>query len=219
MKITKYEHACIVIEESFDSAQGKKVSKLVIDPGEFSTSFKNFKNVDVLVITHAHADHFSPEKVTAIARANPGLAIFSVQEVIDQIKELSTTPVSAGSEVTKDSFNLKFSGGKHATIHESIDPIENLAVMVNDYLFYPGDSFTLPRGKIPVLAIPISAPWMKIAEAMDYLLAVKPGHAFPVHEAVLSDSGYDIHNRLLSSVAIDAETSYSLIKVGETVNL
>jgi hypothetical protein len=79
--------------------------------------------------------------------------------------------------------------------------VTNLGVMINDLLYYPGDSFTLPGRAIDTLAIPAGAPWLKVGDAMDFLELVKPRFAFPTHDAVLSDIGKGLADRLLNSVA------------------
>ncbi len=83
-------------------------------------------------------------------------------------------------------FRLRFFGGKHIVIHESIPIIDNVGVLVNDAFYYGGDSYDRPDGPVEVLAAPIGAPWLKISEAMDYVLAVKPRRAFYTHDAPLS---------------------------------
>jgi len=47
---------------------------------------------------------------------------------------------------------------------------------------------------VDILAWPITGPWCKISEAMDYVLSVKPRVAFPVHDGNLVRHG--ITNRL-----------------------
>ena len=42
---------------------------------------------------------------------------------------------------------------------------------------------------VEVLAYPAVAPWMKISESLEYLKAVKPAVAFPVHDAFLKFGG------------------------------
>ncbi len=42
-----------------------------------------------------------------------------------------------------------------------------------------------------MLAAPANAPWMKISEVMDYIIAVAPRRAFPTHEMLLSRAGKD----------------------------
>ncbi|HEU4715327.1 MAG TPA: hypothetical protein VFS14_00670, partial [Candidatus Saccharimonadales bacterium] len=45
------------------------------------------------------------------------------------------------------------------------------------------------------------APWLKVGYAMDFLELVKPLFAFPTHDAVISDIGKGLADRLLNSVA------------------
>ena len=88
--------------------------------------------------------------------------------------------VAPGDEVEVGPFRLRFFGGRHAQIHSSIPVIDNVGVLVNESLYYGGDSFAVPEGvAVDVLAAPAGAPWMKIAEAMDYVMEVAPGGPSP----------------------------------------
>lgn len=85
---------------------------------------------------------------------------------------------------------MQFTGGQHATIHPDYPVCANLGVYVdNGALYYPGDSFTTAPGPVEVLAVPAAAPWLKMADAMDFLTATKPKQYFLVHDAVLSPEG------------------------------
>ena len=44
------------------------------------------------------------------------------------------------------------------------------------------------------LAVPAGAPWLKISEVMDYVLALKPRRTFPTHEMGLSRGGKELSN-------------------------
>jgi hypothetical protein len=99
------------------------------------------------------------------------------------------TAVAAGDVVEAGPFTLKFFGEKHAVIHESIPVPDNVGVLVNDEFYYAGDSYTVPDAEVGTLAAPIGAPWLKIGEAMDYVLAVKPKRAIYVHDMTLSAAG------------------------------
>src|SRR5882672_4639403 len=78
MKIIKYEHACLVVEE--------QEQRLVIDPGVDSVSYNDFANISAVILTHVHTDHFNPEKLTAIFQQNPNVKLFTVQAVADELK-------------------------------------------------------------------------------------------------------------------------------------
>lgn len=211
MKITKYEHACLLVE-----VDGKR---LVVDPGGFTKSLGNPDNVVALVITHVHPDHLDELHIQELLNLNPDLKIFSTQEVADSLEEQRVTVVKAGDKEAVGPFTLEFFGGEHAVIHESLPRNQNICVMVNNTLYYPGDSFVEPDGRsVPVLALPVAAPWMKVSEAMDFLMAIKPRRAFPTHDSVLSDVGYAIHDRLLEGVAAKQGSEYTHLSPGESLS-
>lgn len=204
MKLTKYRHACFTVEES-----GKI---LVVDPGEFSTDFIAPENVVAVVVTHEHPDHFDLERVTEIMDKNPEAIVLAPHSVSDKLEAFNHQPVSAGETVNLDPFTLTFHGEQHATIHAGIPPIENSGVMINDLIYYPGDSFVLPGQPVDTLLLPASAPWMKISEAINFLNAIKPRLAVPTHDAILSLEGQEIADRLLRGAAQTAGSEYQRLE-------
>jgi len=67
--------------------------------------------------------------------------------------------------------------------------MQNTGFMIDKDLFYPGDALFNPERTVSVLALPVAGPWIKISEAIDYALAVKPKVCFPVHDGMLSIFG------------------------------
>jgi len=59
-------------------------------------------------------------------------------------------------------------------------------LLADGALLHPGDSLYVPEEPVDVLALPAGAPWMKISETIDYLRAVAPRVAVPIHQAVLA---------------------------------
>lgn len=208
MKLTKYEHACFTVE--------KDGQLLVVDPGGLSPDFIAPEGVAVVVVTHEHFDHLDHDQLAAIVDKNPGVVILGHEAAISKLEALPSRAVAPGDKVEAGAFTLQFFGGKHATIHESIPPVANLAVLVNELLYYPGDSFTLPGRDVDTLALPAGAPWMKIGEAMDFLSVIKPRFAFPTHDALLSDVGKEVADSHLGMMAKKTGTDYRRIG-GETL--
>ena len=199
MKITKYEHACFVVEQNDE--------KLVVDPGAYTTDLDVPAGVVGVVITHEHADHMDKSHLQAIAGANPDAIIYAHQDIVAKLGEFKTQSVVAGEGIKAGNFELEFFGGQHATIHADIPVIANLGVMINGRIYYPGDSFTLPEREVEVLALPVSAPWMKLSEAIDFAREVKPSMIFPTHDAILSDVGKGLPDRLVPSL-LDSTIKY-----------
>lgn len=66
-------------------------------------------------------------------------------------------------------FNLKFYGKDHAEIDPKTPVAQNIGVLVNNQLYYPGDSFTPCPEKFKILAIPASAPWLRVGQTIPTL--------------------------------------------------
>ena len=147
MRLTKLEHSALVIEHSG--------TKLFIDPGKFTTPITEAAGAVAVVITHQHDDHWTPDQLRRIVEANTEVRLFGPAGVAAAAADFDIEVVDAGDEVEAGPFRLRFFGGRHAIIHRSIPVIDNVGVLVNDALYYAGDSFTVPEGvAVEVLAAP-----------------------------------------------------------------
>ncbi|GGM48685.1 MBL fold metallo-hydrolase [Microbacterium saperdae] len=212
MRVTKFEHATLRIDQSDQT--------LVIDPGSFTTPLDDLNGLVGIVLTHEHPDHWTPEHLDRLLRAAPGTPIFAPSGVAAAASGYDITIVSPGQTVTVGDFTLRFFGGTHAIIHSSIPTIENVGVLVNEELYYPGDSYAVPEGiAIDTLAAPLGAPWLKIGEAMDYVLAVKPRRAFGTHDMTLSVAGKTMHRARLQWATEQGGGEFFVLEPGESLDL
>lgn len=215
MRITKYEHSCLLLSIGDDN--------LVIDPGSFLTP-PDFTGVAGIVITHEHADHWTPEQVRRIVERNPDVRILGPQGVANAVEadedaDFDIEVVAPGDTVEVGPFKLEFFGGRHAVIHSSIPVIDNVGVLVNDELYYAGDSYAEPGVPVGTLAAPIGAPWLKIGDAMDFVLAVKPKRAFYIHDMTLSVAGKRISSTRLQWATEQGGGTYTELEPGETLDV
>ena len=211
MKLTKYEHACLVLEKSGDV--------LVIDPGSFTPPLDDLRGVVAIVITHEHPDHWTPEQLDRILEMNPKATIYAPAGVAAAASTYSITTVADGDSHTAGSFSLAFYGEKHAVIHSSIPVIDNVGVLVDDTLWYGGDSFTIPPVPVDTLAVPSGAPWLKIAESMDYAIAIAPKRSFPTHEMTLSVAGKSMSNGRIEAATRAGGGEFFALEPGDTLDL
>jgi len=212
MKVTKFEHACLLVEEGRGS--------LIIDPGQFSASLPKPQNVEAIVITHIHPDHFDPEKIKEIIENNPDVKIFSTTEVVDELGKLniSAQSVTDGDAISSTSFSLQFFGDTHAQIHNDYPVAQNSGVFVNKDLYYPGDSFTVPDKPVNILAVPLSGPWLKASEVIDFIRSVKPKITFPTHDALFNEIGHEVMGNWAERACQDVGSEYRLLKPGESIS-
>ena len=212
MRITKQEPACLILESS-----GKT---LVIDPGIFTTALVGLTDVVAVVITHEHGDHWTADQLTRILKRNPDAKLYGPEGVALAATDFDIIIVKDGDTINAEPFSLRFFGEKHAVIHSSIPIVDNVGVLVNDALYYPGDSFTVPEGvEVDVLAAPVGAPWLKIGEAIDFVLAVRPRRAFATHEMVLSTAGKAMGGDRLKWAAEQGGGEYVALEPGDTLDL
>jgi len=212
MRVTKHEHACLRLER-----EGKT---LVIDPGSFTLPLSDLRGVVGVVITHEHPDHWTAQHLDRIRATYPSVPIYAPEGVAQTAAGFDITVVAPGDEVEAEPFRLSFHGGQHAVIHESIPVIDNVGVLVDGEFYYPGDSYAVPKGAdVRLLAAPVGAPWLKIGEAMDFVLAVKPRRAFGTHDMTLSRAGLDMGRARLAWAVEQHGGEFVTLEAGEAVDI
>ncbi|HMH58733.1 MAG TPA: MBL fold metallo-hydrolase [Galbitalea sp.] len=211
MRITKYEHACFV------ASIGDK--KLVVDPGSFTVPLPDTNGVVAVVVTHEHGDHWTPEHLQRIQDNSPDVRFFGPAGVAAAATDFEFTVVKDGEKITVDPFELEFFGENHAEIHSSFPIVDNVGVLVNGTVFYPGDSFTQGPPNVDLLAVPASAPWLKIGEVMDYVLAAKPKRSFPTHEMVNSVIGNGMANARIQATTEEGGGEFFPLQPGESIEV
>jgi len=203
MRLTKMGHACVRVEKSG--------STIVIDPGSFSYVDAAL-GADALLITHEHFDHFDQGRVRRAADANPGLEIWTNRKVAEQLGTIGAAihVVGHGDRVVVAGFDVTVHGEYHAVIHPDIPVVSNVGFLLDGELFHPGDAFTLPEAPVSNLLLPTDAPWLKLSEAIDFVRAVGPRHAYSLHDGLMNNSGLEVVDRLLGGQTGPATTFHRL---------
>ncbi len=179
MKVTKLGHCCLLIEEA-----GVRV---LTDPGTFSTKQDEVTGIDLVLITHEHADHLHIDSLKKVIANNPTAKVITnsaVGKILDQEK-IAYTVVEDGGKFSHGDVTIEGCGTEHGYIYKTVKAVMNTGYLVNNKLFYPGDALYDPKRPVEVLALPVVAPWLKISEAIDYAKALKPKACFPVHDGAL----------------------------------
>ena len=182
MKITHYGHACLLVET--DGA------RILFDPGTLSHGFESLTELTAILVTHQHDDHVDPDRIPALLAANPSAVLYGSSEVVAFLG--TGTAAAPGDHLDVDGVDVEVVGGRHQSVYGTEPDMANLGFLVGDgALLHPGDALDLPGRAIDILALPMSGPWLKLSETIDFLRAVAPRVAIPMHEAALSDTvGY-----------------------------
>ncbi|MBU6370564.1 MAG: MBL fold metallo-hydrolase [Patescibacteria group bacterium] len=177
MMITKFGHCCLLVEE--------KGVRIITDPGTYSTAQDDVENIDIMLVTHDHFDHFHLDSVKNILKKNPNAIVITNASVgALLVKEgIPFTKVEDGEKYEYQGVIIEGIGRDHAFIHDHYPVCQNTGYFISGKLFYPGDALTDPHRRVPVLALPVAGPWMKFSEGVSYAEALKPDVCFPVHDA------------------------------------
>ena len=182
ISLTHFGHACLLVETAS--------ARVLIDPGPFSSGFEE-SNVDAVLITHRHFDHFNTKTLGIILAANPTALLWlessTELEPGDGIDAGRIRLVRPGDTFHVGATEIQAVGGIHACIHPDICLVPNVGYFFPaEQFLHPGDEFVLLESHIRVLAAPISGPWQSLEDVVDYVRAVEPDAVVPIHEAILS---------------------------------
>lgn len=178
VELTKYSHSCVVL----DAGAGR----VVLDPGVWS-EHEALEAAAAVLITHEHADHIDVDRLAALDV--PVYAPASVAAL------LPVQEVRPGQELEVCGLSVRVVGGEHAEVYGGQPGCPNVGYLVDDALYHPGDSFHLPGAEVETLLVPVAAPWLKVAESIEFVRAVQPRRAVPIHDALLSERGKLIVDR------------------------
>ena len=223
MKMTKYTHSCIRLEN-----EGRT---LVLDPGNFAAEGEHataLEGTDYLFVTHAHPDHFDGPSVLPLiaqrAESQTPLKIWAPEAVAKVILEASpeaeVTVVEADTEFAIPGFDVKTFGGQHALIHPLIPVIRNVGYLFNNSLYHPGDSLVVPhRVKAQTVLVPIHAPWSKVQEVIDFVIATGAQRVVPIHNGMINANGTGIIEGLVTNFGGKYGTELKHLNPGESIEV
>lgn len=213
MKMTKFAHACVVLE--------KGSSHLVIDPGTFASNAADLvANTQTILITHEHFDHFDEVTIAAALKARPELKVYGPRSVIEK---LSAHPdqliaVKEGDRFQVGEFDVAVFGEDHAIVHSDIPLVANVGYFIDERLFHPGDSYFVPPVAVEALLLPTSGPWTKTGEAVDYIRKVNPKLLIQIHEIMLSEVGQQSLVRILGPNMLNT-VPLTIVPIGESITI
>ena len=187
MRLTKFGHSGVRIEHDGTT--------LVLDPGVW-TQRDAVEGVDAVLITHEHPDHYDPEHLRAT-----DAPVYTIGAVAAQVREGAPDVAERVTVVRPDEswsvggIAVRAIGELHAVIHAELPRFHNsgyLLTLGDTTVFHPGDALTGPGVPVDVLLAPVSAPWMKVSEGIDFARSVGAARNVAIHDRVYSDAGLGI---------------------------
>jgi L-ascorbate metabolism protein UlaG (beta-lactamase superfamily) len=211
MKFTKFGHSCLLIEEGD--------ARILFDPGSYSIGFEGLENLDAILITHTHGDHLDIPRIKDLLQKNPGVRILTNPMVTEALEKAGVVSevLKAGETANIKGVEIEAVGDTHAEIYKTLPRLDNVGFMVQNRFFYPGDAFTLPEGQVEILGAPVSAPWMRISEGIDYIFKVNPKIAIPMHDGIYKRK--ELAHGLVTQILEGTDIKFTALEEGKTEEL
>jgi L-ascorbate metabolism protein UlaG (beta-lactamase superfamily) len=216
--LTKFGHACVRLE--------KAGRRLVIDPGTFTDVPAALEDAEHVLVTHEHADHLDDGPVLEFLGAHPDATVRAPRDAAARLaghleagddRATRIIPTGPGEEFETAGFAVRTVGGQHAVIHPQIPVVANTGYLVDGRVYHPGDSYIVPPGPAPdTLLVPLSAPWSKLSEMVDFITAVRARQAIPVHDGLLNARGLPMYRRHADTFATRYGSTLAVLEEGET---
>ena len=173
MKITKFEHSCLLVE--MPAPQNRTT---LFDPGMMSETALDVTKIDYLddiVITHSHGDHLSLNLMKQLVAKFPAVKITAPADVVDLLEKEDIAASSDPSE------GISFFDAPHEAVEPLFITPDQIGVHYLAMLTHPGDSHSFSETKA-ILALPVTAPWGATTTAVKLALELKPQYVLPIHD-------------------------------------
>jgi L-ascorbate metabolism protein UlaG (beta-lactamase superfamily) len=208
MKITKYLHSCLLVEN-----EGKT---LLFDPGIFTytekaLSAENLTNLDYLLITHEHADHMHLPFIKELVSKFPDVKIITNPDIVLLLEKEHINAISQNDEIV----NLEI------LIHEKLwdkVPPQNAVISIFNKLTHPGDSLHFSKSS-DILALPLTAPWGSTTEAVTKALAMQPKVIIPIHDWMWKDGIRQEMYERLQGFFQEKGIDFKSVETGESIEV
>lgn len=208
MKITKYAQSTVEIEHG-----GKKI---LIDPGNYNfepgrLSREDFRDIDVLIVTHKHADHFDLAAVKAIyAQSKP--TILTTKELVDAMAtaDVLARVLTVGQVEELAGFRITGVRADHVIRGEVVDAFGVVVEADHKRVYHTSDTiyFKEKPTDIDMVFVPINnrGVAMDFDDAAKFVRELSPKIAVPVHYDSPKDSHITPHDwvKLLADSKIEA---------------
>ena len=191
MRITHLGHSCLLVE-----ADGQRI---LLDPGAFSPAVAGVTGLNVILVTHQHADHLDLQRLPALLEINPQARLYAEPQAAAVMEQagIGAEHMMVGKALAFGPVQVTPVGEQHALINEALPRIGNLGVVLRVEgelsLFHPGDAYDGEPGQIDILALPLNAPWTASRDTIAFAQRISPRVCVPIHDALLSAIGRQLY--------------------------
>jgi len=220
MKLTRFGQSCVLIET--------KEKRILIDPGvlkyEASLLEEHWKDIDILLVTHKHGDHFNVNAIKDILK-DLKTKFYSTQEVANASAEVSPKIIKEGDVLEFEEVKVNIVKAVHGylphlkggrEIYENvgyiIDDGEHKVYATSDTLCFDNDY------KCDVLFVPVCNHGLVMGpfEAAFFAKDIGAKLVIPYHYDNLD---YPVDLGVVKKEFEKRELNYKILDIGESITI
>jgi len=139
---------------------------------------------DIILITHDHPDHFSPQTISALSDGHT--KVVSIQSVTTAFSELNTYPIAPGEKVSMDEIEIVGISAYNASHPQDLGHL-GFILSINDVrIYFSGDTGLNPEmeqlSDIDIAVLNVRKPYcLSGKEVVSFVEIVKPEVIIPIH--------------------------------------
>jgi flavorubredoxin len=187
MKITKITHCTLL----FEFGNG---SRVLVDPGKFAINeYSSLTELEYLVITDIHQDHYKMDGVKALLGLNPGMKLIVTDSVKQKLEgdftEISQSIIVVTSDLSLEIGDESWTFGVESHIpayKDVLKPEKILWYQIAHKYFGSGDTYALPKEKVELMGQNVIAPFGSMEKFIDHAIEARPKKVFNIHDGYLN---------------------------------
>jgi L-ascorbate metabolism protein UlaG (beta-lactamase superfamily) len=221
MKITKHGQSCLVVSVGYKN--------VLIDPGTYvfkeeGMKLEDFQDVELVLFTHEHFDHFDLENVKKVIELNKPkvIAVKVIRDIL--VREnlgIQITEAQVGKVYKFEDYKVEAYKSTHGPLPTGAAPPEVIGYKVtdsdNDSIYSPGDTIKLADTGATVVTVPICGEVvLNIKEAKSELLRVGAKIAIPIH---YDNPRFPVDVNDFAPTMADTDIDVKILKWGESIEI
>jgi len=212
IRVTKIHHACLTIDD------GR--TRLLLDPGQLGPR-PGLDGVDAVLITHRHSDHFDPDLVEEALRRD--IPVWAPGDALDELGGLDARgedglhEAVTGTTLRIGTLPVQVAGNRHAEVHPTLPGPANRAYLIDGRGRGAAGEPPPPPDRLTTLVTPVDAPWLRVADLIRYVRALRPKLVVGVHDGLLNADGLAVARHVIESLRNEGTARATILADGEAI--
>ena len=209
IRVTKIHPACLTIDD------GR--TRLLLDPGQLGPR-PGLDGVNAVLITHRHSDHLDPDLVEEALRR--GIPVWAPGDALDELGGLDARgedglhEAVTGTTLRIGTLPVQVAGNRHAEVHPTLLGPANRAYLIDGRVLVTGDEHP---DRLTALVTPVDAPWLRAADLIRYVRALRPKLVVGIHDGLLNADGLAVARHVIESLRNEGTARATILADGEAI--